>query len=222
LITVEDVPDAVPLSLDPLGGTVGTSPRAFGGGASAAPGVVGMWDLTSIAVVFLVVSAGVIALARSTTARWERESRAARVPRSTAVEPAPPPDVAARVGRALAGAVAAARPVAAPIRGLARAIGQTLGAFRQSVARGARDVPQVWDALRHVHVGRRRPSGSQVVRRPRRAAAHLPRRRRKAGTTGREPVPAFPRLTSRLAARAVQRRARRRTPQVPGEQQEGS
>jgi hypothetical protein len=36
-----------------------------------------MWTLTSILVGFLVVSAGVAALARSTTARWERERRAA-------------------------------------------------------------------------------------------------------------------------------------------------
>jgi hypothetical protein len=40
-----------------------------------------MWTLTSITVVFLVVSAGVAALARSTTARWERERRGARLAR---------------------------------------------------------------------------------------------------------------------------------------------
>jgi hypothetical protein len=43
-----------------------------------------MWELTSIVVLFLLVSAGVAALARGTTARWERERRDERARRRAA------------------------------------------------------------------------------------------------------------------------------------------
>jgi hypothetical protein len=49
-----------------------------------------MWTLTSITVGFLVVSAGVAALARSTTARWEREREATRAGRPEADAPPVP------------------------------------------------------------------------------------------------------------------------------------
>jgi hypothetical protein len=184
-----------------------------------------MWELTSIVVGFLVVSAGVIALARSTTARWEREKRASRVPRRAPV--APRADAAARLGRAWAEAAAAAR---------LRAIGHTLAGFRQHVVRGVRDVP---DALRHVGVGHR--AGGAVVPRPRRGEdplvdgevvdgevvgatasapeparrAHLARRRLTAGLTSHDPRSAIPRLTSQLAARVGHRQGTRRPPRAP-------
>lgn len=108
-----------------------------------------MWTLTWITVAFLLASAGVVALARSTTARWERERRAARARPADAAPPAPRHPVAVRLGRALADAAATARPAAAPVRVLLRTTGRRLAASRQRVAGAVRHVPQVWDARRH-------------------------------------------------------------------------
>jgi hypothetical protein len=109
-----------------------------------------VWTLTAIAIVFLVVSAGVIALARSTTARWERERRAA--PAAGREVTPPRARVAARLRRAGAGAAATGRPVAVPSRVLLRAR-QTLARSQQPAAPRGRQVPHPWQALRRGRAG---------------------------------------------------------------------
>jgi len=178
-----------------------------------------MWDLAAIVVAFLVVSAGVAALARSTTARWERERRAARRSRRPAAGPPPPRTVPGeRLGRAVTAAAAIARPAAALVRGRLRGARRHLVAVRRHVAGGE-------------HVARGEPAARVVVPQPRgdgdppvdgsavgggvppAPGTHrwlqLPRRRRTAG----------PRLTHRLTARVGHLPALRgssRPPDDPG------
>ena len=161
-----------------------------------------MWELTAIVVGFLVVSAGVIALARSTTARWERQRRATRSPRRAPLAPPARPSVAARLGG-------------------------TLAAFGQHAAGRVR-VPRAWRAVRHVCVGHRQGTRlAVVIPRPRRAAdpsvddgevagaeaharrrpswgTHPARRRLRAGTRGHGPGSVIPRLTRQLTGAAVE------------------
>jgi hypothetical protein len=124
-----------------------------------------MWTLVSIVVVFLLASAGVAALARSTTARWERDRRRAERARRGAAAPPPVPHhgVAVRLGRALA----TARPAAARVRVLRQAAGTGLTTVRQ---RGGRAVPHLTAALRHVHLEHSHPTqlAARVVHRRRR------------------------------------------------------
>jgi hypothetical protein len=88
------------------------------------------------AVGFLVLTALVIALARSSTARWEREKRRARVPR----RPAPPPTLPERAAHGVRGAVVRwtvtavhlRTPLPAPLNAVA---GLLVTTTRQAVAR---------------------------------------------------------------------------------------
>jgi hypothetical protein len=88
------------------------------------------------AVGFLVLTALVIALARSSTARWEREKRMARVPR----HPAPPPSLPERAAHGVRGAVVRwtvtavhlRTPLPAPLNAVA---GLLVTTTRQAVAR---------------------------------------------------------------------------------------
>jgi hypothetical protein len=91
-----------------------------------------MWELTTITIAFLAVSAGVITLARSTTARWERERTAARVRRrAAAARRAGRPT---RLGRARAGAARRMRSA----RRVGTALGHTLaGHGHRTRAEGA-------------------------------------------------------------------------------------
>jgi hypothetical protein len=115
-----------------------------------------MWTLTSIVVVFLLVSVGVAALARSNTSRWERERLRRRQP---SPPPAAPTGVAGRVGRALA----TARPTAR-VRVLQHAAGERLERARRG---GVRAVPALTAVLRRVHLEHRHPAqlAARVVHR---------------------------------------------------------
>ncbi|WP_138759842.1 hypothetical protein [Modestobacter altitudinis] len=123
-----------------------------------------MWTLLWVVVGFVVVSLGVAALARSTTARWERERLRRRRP------PSPPPaptGVASRFGRA----VATARPAVARVRVLQQAAEHGLASARR---RGGHAVPQLTAVLRRVHLEHRHPAqlAARVVhRRGRRSRA---------------------------------------------------
>jgi hypothetical protein len=133
-----------------------------------------MDTLAGIVLGFLVVSAGVAALARSTTARWEREARRAAVhPPGGEGAPAHRHRVAVRLGRALGGAAATARPVAEPVRELIATTGRRLTALRQRVgeAAGTRDEPPRPPAPR------RRVRSAAVRSRP--ESAGVPRRTRR-------------------------------------------
>jgi hypothetical protein len=89
------------------------------------------------AVGFLVLTALVIALARSSTARWEREKRVARVPRHPAP---PPPSLPERAAQGVRGAVVRwtvtavhlRTPLPAPLNAVA---GLLVTTTRQAVAR---------------------------------------------------------------------------------------
>lgn len=218
------------------------SPRASGcrGLSGGTGGAAGMWSLSSIVVAFLLVSAAVIALARSSTARWERERAAARGRgREAVAPPAPHTGAAARLHRALGGAAPTARrPAAGPIRVLLRALSPALAASRH-VARGVRTVPQRWDAVWHAGGSHRHPTEGEVVPRPMRAedpsadhgemsgaVAHAPepprtarltRRRLRAGIAHHDPSSATLRLTHQLAAWVVHRRDKRRPPPLSDE-----
>jgi hypothetical protein len=188
-----------------------------------------MWDLTTIAVAFLVVSAGVIALARSTTARWERERRAERAHRhATSAHSARRTRVPARLGVLVAAVVV--RLAATPVRVLRRAVGpvptssQVHGGRGPTSARrpepaedpsvdggagsgdagngdvGNGEVARVPGPPRRARVGRR--VLRQVLRRG------LPRHGRGS---------AVPRRTHRLAARLMHRGSREQTPRVSDE-----
>jgi hypothetical protein len=149
-----------------------------------------MWTLTAITVAFLVVSVAVVVLARSTTARWERESRATR-PRRPAAAPATRRErVAARLGSALADAAATARPAVGPVRAALSRTGQTLAASRRRIARAVGHVPG-WRTLRPAGYRRPFPTGTR-------------------GRAGRSP--AFPRLAHRLAEWRVHRPGAHRSP----------
>jgi hypothetical protein len=117
-----------------------------------------MWKLTAIGVAFLVVSTGVIALARSSTARWERERwererREVRVRRRPAVAPsAPRSGVPARLGRVLAGVR-----FAAPIRVLRRAVSRGPATSQRHAAQRMRSARRAWAARRYA-VPRQAPS----------------------------------------------------------------
>jgi hypothetical protein len=83
-----------------------------------------MWELTAIIGGFVLISAGVIVLARRSTAQWERETRLARRRRRRGGEHLPP------------GAVAGARPTAAPVRaGAARTVAGRVAAGRVAASR---------------------------------------------------------------------------------------
>ena len=186
-----------------------------------------MWTLTWITVAFLLASAVVVALARSTTARWERERRAARVRPGGGAPPAPRHPVAVRLGRVLADAAATARPAAAPVRVLLRTTGRRLAASRVRVARAVRHVPQVWDARRHPAPGGEVPPRHRLPEPPAGtttgnatgAADRLPRRARRGrragtgagGRHGRRP--AFPRLPAHFAGWSGHRPGAHEAPQ---------
>lgn len=126
-----------------------------------------MWTLLWVVVGFVVVSLGVAALARSTTARWERERLRRRRRVSPPPAPAPATGVAARLGRV----VATARPAAARVRVLQQAAEHGLASARR---RGGRAVPQLTAVLRRVHLEHRHPAqlAARVVhRRGRRSRA---------------------------------------------------
>jgi hypothetical protein len=189
-----------------------------------------MWELIVIAAGFVVVSACVIALARSSTARWERERRAARAPRRVAIAPiTPATGAAARLRRALARTAATAGRAAAPIRIPIEAAGRILVASRQQVARRVRPVPQMWDALRDAVQGDRpdpdlsrtraddpsidgRQASGTVPRLPEPSREAPARRGRGAGHTAHHFSRAFPRLTHRLRTRLVHRHDQSRDP----------
>ena len=109
--------------------------------------------LSAIAVAFLVASVCVIALARSSTARWEQEKRSARAPRREVLAPPVAPRRAtARLhggpARLLSGAA-----VFGPIRALRDRIGRW--ATARSAARFPRGaVRRRWGDVRSVLVGR--------------------------------------------------------------------
>jgi hypothetical protein len=175
-----------------------------------------MWDLTTIAVAFLVVSAGVIALARSTTARWERERRAERAHRRATGTPRT--RVPARLGVLVAAVIV--RLAATPVRVLRRAVGPVLTSSQVHGGRGSTsarrpepaedpsvdggagsgDVARVPGPPRRARVGRR--VLRQVLRRG------LPRRGRGS---------AVPRRTHQLAARLMHRGSREQTPRASDE-----
>jgi hypothetical protein len=175
-----------------------------------------MWELATIAVAFLVVSAGVAALARSTTARWERERRVARR-RAAAAPSEPSSGIFARLGRARVGAVALTRPAAAPLRILRRAASPILAASQLGAARGTRSARRVGAALRHAVAGNGQPAGEgsgAVARSPRRPRrAHLRPRVLRGGLLGHGRGPGTPRRTRRLAARIGHREGTEQAPQ---------
>jgi hypothetical protein len=83
-----------------------------------------MWELTAIIGGFVLISAGVIVLARRSTAQWERETRLARRRRRRGGEQLP------------SGGVAGARPMAAPVRaGAARTVAGRVAAGRVAAGR---------------------------------------------------------------------------------------
>jgi hypothetical protein len=178
-----------------------------------------MWDLTTIAVAFLVVSAGVIALARSTTARWERERRRERARRhATGTPPARRTRVPARLGVLVAAAIV--RLAATPVRVLRRAVSPVLTSSQVHGGRGTRsarrpepaedpsvdggegsgDVARVPGPLGRARVGRR------VLRQVLRRGLH------------HERGSAVPRRTHQLAARLLHRGSREQTPRASDEQ----
>jgi hypothetical protein len=184
-----------------------------------------MWTLISITVVFLLLSAGVAALARSTTARWEMERKAIRARRREATAPDPARTrVAVRWGRALAGGVQKTRSAAAHVRVRLSAPVLTPATSRQRVAGVVRHVPQAWDALRRGGRGHRSPDAPELVPQqedpqgdvsvaetpPRRA--HIVRRRLAAVVRRRRhPSSPVPRLAHQLAGWGARRQGRRRT-----------
>jgi hypothetical protein len=207
------------------------SPRASGcrdpcGGTG---GAAGMWTLTWTVLAFLVVVAGVIALARSTTARWERDKRAARAPRPEVVAPPPSRGAAVWPWRTRTGA---------PARGPLEAVGQSLASTPQRVARGVHDAQRLWHALRRGGAGLRHPTGREaLVRwvqaedpsvddaevfeaavnapRPRRRA-HRARRGLRTHTSGPGAGRAIPRLAQQLAQRVVHRHGGHRSDEHSG------
>jgi hypothetical protein len=94
-----------------------------------------MWWLMLTAVAFLALTGLVIALARSSTARWERQKRAVRAPRA-----APPPSLPERAAHGFRGAVVRwtvtavhlRTPLPAPLNAVA---GLLVTTTRQAVAR---------------------------------------------------------------------------------------
>ena len=116
----------------------------------------GMSRVIVLAGGFLLVSACVIALARSSTARWERERRAARASRRAATAPpTSPPAAAARLRRAAARTAVVAGRAAASIRVPPQAARRISATSRKQAARRVRPRPQMGDAVRHAVLGGR-------------------------------------------------------------------
>jgi hypothetical protein len=119
-----------------------------------------VWWLTVTAVAFVVATAVVMALARSSTARWEREKRAARAPRREAVAPpTPSAGTGARVRGVLSGTAAAVRRIAESGRGAVRAVIGVLVTARKGRLSSVRPSSQGFGTLRKVvHRARNRSS----------------------------------------------------------------
>jgi hypothetical protein len=148
-----------------------------------------MWELTTIAVAFLVVSLGVTALARSTTARWERERAAARMRRRAGVSRT---DAPGRLGRARAGAARGMRSA----RRMGTALGHTVAG--QASRTGAAGPPAGDGELSQV-----------VLPAPQPTPRARPRRRvLRGGLTRHDPGSGIPRRGRRLVARIVHRAGR--------------
>jgi hypothetical protein len=183
---------------------------------------------------FLLVSACVVALARSSTARWERERRAARAPRREAVAaPTSSQGAAARLRRGVTTTAATAGRAAVSIRVPLEAAGRTLATSRKQVARHVRAAPQMWDAFRYSVLGDRTPdarlsatraedpspadgeASDAVLRSPELSQEESAGRRGlRAGITGHDFSRAIPRLSRRLATRLGHRHDKSRDPRV--------
>ena len=99
-------------------------------------------SLTLIAAGFVLVTASVIALARSSTARWEQTRRAARAPRRRDDVPSPPaPGLAGLPRRIARRVVAAARGARSAVTPLERVAGHLVRVPEQLVSR-LRSVPR--------------------------------------------------------------------------------
>jgi hypothetical protein len=158
-----------------------------------------MWELTTIAVAFLVVSVGVTALARSTTARWERERAAARARRRAGV--APRTGAPGRLGRARAGAARGMRSA----RRMGTALGHTVAGHAPRT--GAAGPPAGDGELSQV-----------VLPAPQPTPRARPRRRLlRGGLTRHGPGSGIPRRGRRLAARIVHRAGTEQTSPVTDE-----
>lgn len=228
-ITVHAAPRPFPLSLDPVGEIVGTPPaddrepeplRLYRGAE--------VLELLAIVAGFLLLSGCVMAVARSSTARWERERRAARVPRRRAV---PPPTPAsgrgARLREAVASTAAAGRRAAAAGRAPLEAVGRILRRPPRHSPRRPGTAPRTRGARRFGGLRRRTPDAWQPgtrgqdppvdgtescdaapgVLEPTREARPATGELREGGTDlgARR---AIPRLTRRLATRLVHRHGR--------------
>lgn len=112
------------------------------------------WPVVAV-VGFLCTTAVVIALARSSTARWEREKRAARAARREAVAPPTPAGVAARLRGTLVRGTAAARHGAASVGRPLKAVPGVLESTRQQVLSQRRPFRHPAAALRSVVGGAR-------------------------------------------------------------------
>lgn len=163
--------------------------------------------LTVTAVGFLVATAVVMALARSSTARWEREKRAARAPRREVVAPPMPP---ARTGVRLRGVpvrtAAAVRRIAASGRRPVRAVTGVLVAAGKGGLVSVRPSPRAFGTLRKV-VHRARNRSTRWLR------THAPNRVVEEGGSGMvHPEPGPPQTAQPVRRRAerIPRRGARR------------
>src|SRR4051794_31088924 len=159
-------------------------------------------SLTLAAVGFVAGIALVIALARASTARWEREKRLARAPRRRAADPRPRlAAFAARLSRAMARRAVAAVRHPASLRAPLRDAADALATAPRQVASHASSVPRWWgnarslvgEGLRKVTRGTSRATSparddgadAPDPLTPRRSpGARAVRRARKAGTAG--------------------------------------
>ncbi len=92
--------------------------------------------LISSAVGFIVVTAVVIALARSSTARWEREKRALRAPRGEAGNPAArPAGIAVRLPDPVVRTATAALRLGAPLGRRLEGVAGVLASRKQLLSR---------------------------------------------------------------------------------------
>jgi hypothetical protein len=106
-------------------------------------------SLTLTAVGFVAGMALVIALARASTARWEREKRLARVPRRPAIDPRTPPAAfAARLSGAMVRRAVAVMRHPAALRAPLRDAADALATAPRQVASHVPSVPRWWGNAR--------------------------------------------------------------------------
>jgi hypothetical protein len=130
----------------PVGGIVGTLLRTTGSRNTRGRigGGLAVLSLTLIALAFVMTTALVMALARASTARWEREKRSARAPRRPAVAPRTP-----RTASALRFPVMIVRRAVAGLRGPAslraplKAVVDTVATTPKQVVSHVRPLPQL-------------------------------------------------------------------------------